>query len=140
MMPTADHVARAIVAACKETGDDPIRTIQGGLGGTSRPINRARHYAMHALLHVFQDLPRHTAARIVGSGSPVKFWNTSWHQIAKPRGGGLGHVAGWFDDEAYARVITAIQLDPVARRLSADVVGMLPSKRRLYDDLAQAVR
>lgn len=107
--PTADDVARAIVAACKETGDDPIRTAEGGLG-TSRATNRARHYAMHALLHVFQGLGREMAARLVGCpGSPRQFWSASWHQIVKPRVGGLGHAANWFDDDAYARVIAAIE-------------------------------
>jgi hypothetical protein len=106
---TADHIAAAIVAACRETGDDPIRTASGGLG-TKRPTNRARHYALHALLHCFPDVDRHSAARMVGCpGSPAQFWNASWHQVAKPRASGFGHVAGWFDDVSYARVIAAIE-------------------------------
>lgn len=117
-MLTADHVARAIVAACRETGDDPIRTAIGELG-TQRPTNRARHYAMHALLHVFPDLLRFTAARLVGCpGSEKQFWNSSWHQIVKPRASGLGHVANWFDDEAFGRIIDAIGLKPESDPLS----------------------
>jgi hypothetical protein len=107
--PSSDDVARAIIAACRETGDDPARTVTGeALPG--QPTNRARHYAMHALLHVFPDLERHAAARLVGCpGKPAAFWNASYHQVIKPRAGAAGHVAGWFNDRVYERVIAAVE-------------------------------
>ena len=40
MTPTADDVAIAIVAACRETGDDPIAVAEGHFAH-----KKARHYA-----------------------------------------------------------------------------------------------
>lgn len=107
--PTADDVARAIVAACRETGDDPIRAASGLVGGAHGTTIRARHYALHALLHTFPKLPRGIAAKLVGApGNPVTFYHNSWHQVVRPRASASGHMALWWNDAAYARVIDAI--------------------------------
>lgn len=117
--PTADDVAIAIVAACRETGDDPIDTANGGLG-INRSTNRARHYALHALIHVFPKANRTDLCRLVGCpGKPGVFWNASWHQVVKPRSpGSLLHMASWFDDTAYDRVIRAIEADMTRRAVA----------------------
>lgn len=103
MLPTADDVARAIVAAARETGEDPIGCIRGEMG------QRCRHYAMHALVHVFGDMPRDTAAQLVGCpGKPRYFWNNSWGQVVKPNWNGRPK-ANWWDAAALSRVIKAIE-------------------------------
>jgi hypothetical protein len=119
MIPTADDIAIAIVAACRETDDDPISTVQGGLG-IGRATNRARHYALHALIHVFPKASRLRLCEWVGCmGKPAAFWNSSWHQIVKPRfAGSTGHVANWFDDEVFDRVIRAIEADRTKRAVA----------------------
>lgn len=106
MMPTADHVALAVIAACRETGEDPLSI-------ATEPTLRARHYAMHALLSSFDDLTRSAAARMVGApGNPAVFWTASWNQVVKTRASGDGHMARWFDDDAFGRVIDAIPVPP----------------------------
>lgn len=107
--PTAENVARALVAACAETGDDPIRAATGCVGGVHGANIRGRHYAMHALLHVFPTLPRTSAARMVGCpGKPAAFYNNSWNLIARPVSGSLRR-ANWWDEATYGRVIAAIE-------------------------------
>ena len=153
--PTADDVAVAIVASCRETGDDPMSTASGGLG-IGRATNRARHYALHALIHVFPVANRYRVCRWVGCpGKEAAFWNASWHQVVRPRASGMGHMANWWDEEAYDRVIRAIEAARTARavganspkvKLSADVGGYVsadrpgvqPEKQRLQDMLAEA--
>lgn len=160
--PTADDVARAIVAACRETGDDPIKTADGTALTAMRnkqKTNQARHYALHALVYVFPDLDRADAARMVGApGHPKLYWNASWHQVAKPRASGIGHMAGWFDDGIFGRVIQAIGKEPPAVRerpiatgpaqaaarppapIKAPTITHAPGKRALYDMLAAAAQ
>lgn len=67
--PTADDVAVAIVAACRQTGEDPVSCAEG-----IYTVRRARHYAMHALARVFPEAMRRSLARCVGvPGNPSKF-------------------------------------------------------------------
>lgn len=117
--PTADDVAVAVVAACQETGDDPISTHQGGLG-VGRATNRARHYALHALVHVFPHANRLRLCEWVGCpGKPGPFWNSSLHQVVKPRyPGSATRMANWFDDAAYDRVIRAVEADRTRRAVA----------------------
>lgn len=65
---TADEVARAIVAACRETGDDPVEVGSGGFvrdRGKRHP--RARHYAYLALRWLHPDGDETAVARAVGA-------------------------------------------------------------------------
>jgi hypothetical protein len=102
-MPTADQVARAIIAAAAETGEDAVAC------ATGEERMRCRHYAMHALAHVFQGLSRQALARMVGRGDRAdRFWRDSWNQAVKPPAHGRGHMANWWNEGAYARVIEAI--------------------------------
>lgn len=129
-MPNADDVARAIVAACRETGEDPIACASGVSG------IRARHYAMHSLLHVFPDLQRKSAASIVGCpGKPVYFWNASWNQVAKPQTFGNRRKANWWDEESYGRVIKAIEQPQTQRKIAVIEALNLrrPIARQVYD-------
>lgn len=118
-LPTADDVARAIVAAARETGEDPIDCIKRVAG------RRCRHYAMHALLHVFQDLGREPAAHLVGCPAlPRSFWYNSWHQVVKPNWKGRPQ-AKWWDVDVLGRVIKVIEARvPVA---AAKPVAQLPA-------------
>jgi hypothetical protein len=135
--PTADDVAWAIVAGCRETGEDPI-----ACDGRKMSI-RGRHYALHALLHVFPELPRYRAAELVGCpGKPAAFWNNSWYQVIRPCGaGGALHMANWFDDEAYARVIAIVELSASDRRALPTRSLTIDFRRKPstdYDDVTAA--
>lgn len=104
-IPTADHVGRAIVAACRETEACPL----GIDGGLDKRIVQARHYAMHAIAHCFPGLPAATYGRCVGAiGKPDRFYSRSKQatirMVAPHR-----RAAAWWSEEAYARVIEAIR-------------------------------
>jgi len=116
MLPTADDVAIALIASCKETGEDPIQAAARSADQTFR----GRHYALHALVHVFPKANRFSLCRMVGCpGKPGPFWNASWNQIAKPRfPGSLTHMANWWDDAVYDRVIRAIEADRTRRAVA----------------------
>jgi hypothetical protein len=114
-LPTADDVAWAIVTASREMGEDPIGC---ATGATAR---WGRHYAMHALRHVFPDLSGERAALLCGCpGKPVYFWNNSVNQVAyrfklteqeslKRFGEPVRtRAAKWWNEDAYNRVIAAI--------------------------------
>jgi len=157
MSPSANQVAWAIVAACRETGDDPIAVASGAKNvRIGAPALRARHYALHALLHVFQDLPKATAATLVGvPQKPGSFYNNSYHSVAKVVSGSGRRYANWWDENAYGRVIAAIEaVAPMAEaqhrspiKLSAFTGSIIeptrpaaiPGKRRLEDMLREAV-
>ena len=68
--PTADQVARAIVAACRETGSDPIAVASGEmvLGGPhgNLALSRARVYAAWALDELGFDCGAVAVARMCG--------------------------------------------------------------------------
>ena len=102
-MVTADEVARAIVAACKETGEDPVVCLGGYV------MIRARHYAMHALAHHHQDAKRSDLARFCGApGKPEKFWDNSRRMV-------LTNKPHWWSEEAYGRVVAALSKNPTAK-------------------------
>lgn len=104
-MVTADHVARAIVAACRETAEDPVVVASGQPGAF-----RSRHYAMWALLHVFQDMKPTVAAALVGAPyKPGAFYYNS-RASALPSAGRPGG-GNWWNAGTYQRVIEAIGSD-----------------------------
>lgn len=112
--PSAEDVAVAIVAACRETGEDPIATAEG-----IYTQKRARHYALHALVRVFPKASRERLCVYVGCpGNPRQFWASSWNQIVKPQAHGHGHMAKWWDDTVYDRVIRAIEADRTRRAVA----------------------
>lgn len=101
-MPTADDVATAIIVAAAETGEDPIACASRVEG------MRCRHYAMHALSHVFPGTGRYALARMVGcQAKPQYFWKNSVTHVLN--GMGPGKRAKWWDEAAYQRVIEAIR-------------------------------
>ncbi len=152
-MPTADQVARAIVAAARETGEDPEACIIGA------PGLRCRHYAMHALSRAFPAVKhnKHIWAKLTGASSnPKYFWANSVSQKFNMAAGGPRagkRAAKWWDEAAFERVIDAIGVEqpPAPRRapvkLSADFGSIVeptrpaatPGKRALHDMLRAAV-
>lgn len=104
-IPTADDVARAIVAACRETGASPLNISEGA----GAPIIQARHYAIHAIEHCFPGLPARMYDAFVGApGRRGGFYANSKQtviQMVTPN----RRRATWWREEAYARVIKAIQ-------------------------------
>lgn len=102
-MITADHVTAAIVRSCKATGED-VADVVGKAQGM-----RARHYAMHALMHVFA-ITGHDAARLVGCwADPRQFYNNSYAQTFKKWDDGSRRMAKWFDDAVFDEVIKTIE-------------------------------
>lgn len=110
--PTSDDYAIALVAACKETGEPVIETASG-MGK-----RRARHYAMHALVRVFPKAdPVHVAMGTGTPSNPKNFWQSSLHQVFKPRPHG-GRMAYWWNEGAFERVITSILADRTRRAIA----------------------
>lgn len=113
MLPSADHIAAAIVAACRETGDSPFDVVNGVMRrGPGEKSVRGRHYAMHALREVFPDLGKSKAAWFVGAPRQnlSGFYNNSFNCIAKVVDRRTGRrVANWWKEEGYQRVILAIR-------------------------------
>lgn len=106
MMPTADQVARAIIAACRETGEPvPVET----LGGNHQ--ERWRHYVVHALHARFPSCAPSALGRMIGADSFVKpgyFYRSSlWHVLGQTPHARRGPVP-WWSDEALDRVMRAI--------------------------------
>ncbi len=109
MMPTSKDVAVAIVAACRETGADPIEVATGGerRNGVQaqklQAITRARAYAGRAIDKVFnrveRGVQRPSIARMVGANKPS--WFSFFSSLdARP--------LSWWDDEAFKRVVDAV--------------------------------
>lgn len=108
---TADQVAAVIVAACRETGEDPVACAtgkNGGLPGMTAKTCRARHYALQAIRDVMTDLDPNIAARLVGAPcDPGTFVRVSTFQVAKPIVGTSRRKALWWREEQFARVVAA---------------------------------
>lgn len=105
-MPTADEVARAIVAAARETGADPIELASGARGNRHHPdILRARAYAAVALRSQFSDVDWKTIARVVGVWTPATAYSYLKTLDEQRERGYLD----WWSVEAYDRVIQAIR-------------------------------
>jgi hypothetical protein len=94
-MPTADDVARAVVAACQETGEDPVSVVTkrfdrcqmsrtpGGRAWAVQRHFRARLYAFAALVAEFLPgdtascgVAKHPFARMVGAHNVASFLGT----------------------------------------------------------------
>lgn len=91
MYPSADQVARAVVAACRLTGDGPMATCM-------RQPSRARNIAMQVLMDRFPDAKRQTLARLVGYPKPVAGTSTL----------AMARKSAWWRDEWVDDVKAAI--------------------------------
>lgn len=111
-MITADDIAIAIVAACRQTGEDPILAVQG-----HTLHKKARHYAFHALIHVFPRYNQEVVARCLGSGKSAKQFIAASFVSVLGRGG--RSKAGWWDDDVFDRVIRAIEAGKTAAAVRA---------------------
>ncbi|CAN7307818.1 hypothetical protein LJR231_001592 [Phyllobacterium sp. LjRoot231] len=61
--PTADEIAKAIVAACKCTGENPLMAF-------APETLRARHYALDALTAVFPEARKIGLSKCLGYKTP----------------------------------------------------------------------
>ena len=118
---TADVVARAIVAAARETGADPLAMASGVDHQTygypvkdKLRVSRARAYAGRALDRVFNQpevtVARPVIAKLIGANKPScgSFFSTL-----------DGRTLPWWDKAAYQRVISAIEAGWVRPRPSS---------------------
>jgi hypothetical protein len=112
--PTADQVATAIVAACRETGGDPVAVLRGDSskeagGRNNYPTPHARMYAALALAAVFDGWGSSTAiARMVGVVNP----RSQSNYLAVIRDNQKNGVLRWFDQAALERVKAAVRACP----------------------------
>jgi len=126
VIPTADQIAIAIVAAARETAEPGhlLEIAEACVRGTKGL--RARFYAFGALRHVFPEVARTTLAKLVGCpGMPLTFVANFQHSVIKPVMSAKGqlrpHVAKWWDEAAYGRVIAALEATLDAGPKPADV-------------------
>lgn len=126
MMPTADDVAKIIIAASRETGADPAEVALGELDPKSPdrlcpfPLARARVYAVFAVSELFPILIKRKVARMCGV-SPESA--ASFHSAYGQR---LSNLP-WYSREAYDRVLHAIpHADLFFDQESAPVSRYLP--------------
>lgn len=127
MIPTALAVAQALMAACKETGEDPVACIRGVPGVTFK----AQHYAMWALLASYPGLKAHSAARMVTGGDKSQaaaFYSNSRNQSIPGRRPGGG---GWWTAETYTRVVAVVE---AARNTAAMPVPKEPGDECSFPD------
>lgn len=156
MMPSANTVAWAIVAACRETGENPLV-----VAGERPAPSRARHYAFQSLKVAFPDVAGARLAFMCGcSGKPEYYAVNSTNGMQRFLGGqheGKRKHRFW-SEEIFGRVIAAVRTamedeQPVERpkppvKLSAFTGAVVeptrpaasPGKRALHDMLAEAVR
>lgn len=103
--PRHEHVIAAIVAASKETGADAVLVQRGeGIRGNSPRVGRAlvqaRAYAALALRAVFEGFDQDEIVRQVGGrGQFMASVDMRMRRKALP----------WWDDQAFMRVIAAIE-------------------------------
>lgn len=99
---TSDHVAAALVCACKLLNEDPEAVLNGSMG------SRARQYAYHAIKVCFPELEARSIARMVGAPNPTTFVGQAAHL----------HVKRWFSAahlrtvRASLNVMKAVQVPP----------------------------
>lgn len=99
-VPTADQIARAVVAAAMETGEDPLT-----VGAHPFIRLRLRHYVIHALENAFPRTPIKTLCGFVGlNKNATVFYKASLREVV-----GRPRKALWWDDAALARVIAAVR-------------------------------
>lgn len=102
--PSADNVAAAILAACRETGADFERLCRGDADRDDKhfKISRARVYAALAIRAIFPENSAPGIARMVASGYPDTF-------LAQVDGRMKKNDLKWFDNDAFMRVVAATE-------------------------------
>jgi hypothetical protein len=114
MRPTADQIARAIVAASRECGVDPLAVARGDMDRQHGQFvgymtGRARHYAAEALRRQFKNVPMTEIAMWCGvrNRSSIKAYFS-----AKDQARASGKLV-WWDEAVVVRVIEAIGTDSI---------------------------
>lgn len=118
--PTADVVGAAIVAACRETGDDPVEVVtlrwkevretsSSGRAFSSHSHFRARHYAYHALILEFKECAPKMLAGCVGARDCASFIQSTKYNVLDHGRYDVRPRAVWFDLGALTRVRSAIR-------------------------------
>jgi len=138
IFPGADTIACALVAAARETGENPESFIDRS------PDAKFRHYALHALLAAFPGVKSTRLSDVIGCpGKPCYFYRSSMWWVLGQGPHRQGPVE-WWSEEAFGRVCAAVADKPVdAPKRSAPaaptpVYAAPPGKRHLYDMLREA--
>lgn len=121
---TADIVARAIVAACSETGGNPELVAMGVTRETqgNDTVAHARSYAALALIKVLPDLNRAVAARAVGAKCS-NYIRQLEHRMRN-------QALGWFDGESLQRVVASTRAEARLALVSNEDRQPLVTRRR----------
>lgn len=124
MIP-ADTIARAIVAAARETGENPESFVGRD------PDARFRHYAFHALVAAFPEVNAARLADVMGApGKPSYFMRSSlWWVLGQNPQRRPG--ATWWDEAVFSRVCQAIKGSRREPRPEIPVKDPLTGKPRL---------
>lgn len=126
--PHPDLIAHAIVAACKETGADPVAVASGERDGDCYySVSRARAYAATAIRAVWQGCGNMAIARMFGASSPSCYFAS----LEARRSKGLS----WWSARALERVVTAIPYRK-SRLLRQGENGPLTMRRAPVDNAA----
>lgn len=108
--PAPEIVARAITAACAETGAIPLAVIRGDMDPRNNdnnfPTSRARAYAGFALQRLHPNCLRREIALLVGASPAASRTFFASVELAVRRG-----TNRWFSEDVLARVIEATQAD-----------------------------
>lgn len=110
MFPTADEIARAVVAAAHEVGEDPLAISDPAATRPGGSQFYMRHYAYHALLHHYPDADKTALARALCCPGKAMYFHrtTTWYVLGE--GPHKRRRAEWWSDEAFARVVAAVKL------------------------------
>jgi hypothetical protein len=100
--PSEEVIARALVTACRCTGED-VLVVFGGA-----PRSHARHYALHALVAEFPEIPRKRVSHFLGCpGKATFYWKNSCMHVTSP--GGVDPKSSWWSKERFAEVRLAVR-------------------------------
>ena len=136
-MPTADQVARVIIAAAKQMNVDPIAvvTVYSRLGlsrGGYLTISRARYYAACAMRDAF-GCSESACGRILGVKNP-DVWMWAMRQSVESA------KVGWIDERIATAVLAAAELaaSPRPSPPREDIPAFLPARRNTLVTLSDA--
>ncbi|MEJ8571255.1 hypothetical protein [Microbaculum marinum] len=104
MFPSAEQIGRAVVAASRLTGEDPLNI------GDPAAATRTRHYAFQALKDTFPDARREVLARCLGAARSGKGYASNSNLLIRQR-------SKWFSEVELRQVIEAIAAPKQAQNM-----------------------
>lgn len=119
MVLTAEHVAVAIVTACREMGEGALAVAE-----QRKPQSRARHYALQALRTVFPKVQRDRLAFLCGcAGNPEFYAANSARGMARFVGGPHKgeRIHRFWNEAVFERIIASIRESAPTRERDVEI-------------------